>query len=86
MSIPREQVDRFVLETVADAAAVDGASLRLSTPLLDTQMDSLTLVAIVTRVEATYSTVFDADELAEIVRSRSVGELAAIVARKLCAG
>jgi acyl carrier protein len=83
LSIPREQVDRFVLETVADAADVELASLRLSTALLDTQMDSLTLVAVVTRVEATYGTVFDADELAEIVRSRSVGELAAIVARKI---
>jgi acyl carrier protein len=85
VSIPREQVDRFVLAAVADAVAVDVASLRQSTPLLDVHMDSLTLVAIVTRAEAAYSAVFDADELAEILRSRSVGELAVIVARKVCA-
>ena len=83
MSIPREQVDRFVLEAVADATAVDVASLRQATLLLDTQMDSLTLVAIVTRAEAAYGAVFDADELAEILRARSVGELAVIVARKV---
>lgn len=83
MSILREQVDRFVLETVADAAAVDAALLRQSTQLLDMHMDSLTLVAIVTRVEATYGTAFDTDELAEILRARSVGELAAIVSRKV---
>jgi acyl carrier protein len=83
LGIPREQVDRFVLEAVADAAAVDAASLRQSTPLLDAQMDSLTLVAIVTRAEAAYGAVFDANELAEILRARSVGELAAIVARKV---
>jgi acyl carrier protein len=83
LSILREQVDRFVLETVADAAAVDAALLRQSTQLLDMHMDSLTLVAIVTRVEATYGTAFDTDELAEILRARSVGELAAIVSRKV---
>lgn len=83
LGIPREQVDRFVLEAVADAAAVDAASLRQSTPLLDAQMDSLTLVAIVTRAEAAYGAVFDANELAEILRARSVGELAVIVARKV---
>jgi len=83
VDIPREQVDRFVLEAVADAAAVDAASLRQSTPLLDAQMDSLTLVAIVTRAEAAYGAVFDVDELARILRARSVGDLAAIVARKV---
>jgi len=46
-------------------------------------MDSLTLVAIVTRIETTYGAAFDADELAEILRARSVGDVAAIVARKL---
>ena len=83
MSVTREQIDRFVLQTVADATAVEPISLQLSTPLLDAQMDSLTLVAIVTRIEATYGATFDADELAEILRARSVGEVAAIVARKV---
>lgn len=82
MRVTREQVDRFVLETVADAAAVDVAGLRLSTPMLDAYVDSLTLVAIVTRIEAAYGATFDADELAEILRARNVGEVAAIVARK----
>ena len=81
--VTREQVDRFVLETVADAAAVEVGWLRQSTPLLDAQMDSLTLVAIVTRIEMTYGATFDTDELAEILRARSVGEVAAVVARKL---
>jgi len=83
VAITREQVDRFVLETVADATAVEAAWLRPSTPLLDAHMDSLTLVAIVTRIETTYGAAFDADELAEILRARSVGDVAAIVARKL---
>jgi acyl carrier protein len=79
----REQIDRFVLEAVADAAAVDVVSLRHSTSLLDTYMDSLTLVAIVTRIETTYGATFDDDEIAELLRARTVGDVAAIVARKL---
>jgi acyl carrier protein len=81
--VTREQIDLFVLEAVADAAAVEVAYLRQSTPLLDTYMDSLTLVAIVTRIETTYAAAFDAGELAEILRARTVGEVSAIVARKL---
>jgi acyl carrier protein len=83
VGVTRAQVDRFVLETIAVAAAVDVASLRQSTPMLDTYMDSLTLVAIVTRIETTYGAAFDADELAEFLRARSIGDVAAIVARKL---
>ena len=83
VSVTREQINRFVLETVADATAVELASLRQSTPLLDTQMDSLTLVAIVGRIEATYGATFDTDELGEILGAHSVGDVASIVARKL---
>lgn len=83
MDATREQIDRFVSETIADAAAIEVTSVRPSTPLLDTHMDSLTLVAIVTRIETTYGAAFDADELADILRARSVGDVAAIVARKL---
>jgi acyl carrier protein len=83
MGVTRDQINRFVLEAVADAAAVDVAALHQSTLLLDAQMDSLTLVAIVTRIEAKYGTTFDADELADILRARSVGDVASIVARKV---
>ena len=83
MDVTREQIDRLVLEAIADAAAVDVASLRHSTSLLDTYMDSLTLVAIVTRIETTYGAAFDADEIAELLRARTVGDVAAVVARKL---
>jgi acyl carrier protein len=79
----RADVDRFVLETVADAAAVEATSLEQSTLLLDTSMDSLTLVAIVSRIEVTYGAAFDVDEVGEILRARSVGDIAVIVARKL---
>jgi acyl carrier protein len=83
VGVTREQISRFVLEAVADAAGVEVASLRQSTPLLDAQMDSLTLVAIVTQIEAQYGATFDTDEIAQILRARSVGDIASIVARKV---
>ena len=83
MGVTREQIERFVLETIAEATAVEASSLRQSTPLLDARMDSLTLVAVVTRIEMTYDTAFDAGEIVELLRARSVGEVAAIVVRKL---
>jgi acyl carrier protein len=83
LEVTRAQIDRFVLEAVADAAAVDVASLGHSTSLLDIYMDSLTLVAIVTRMETTYGAAFDDHETAELLRARTVGDVAAIVARKL---
>jgi acyl carrier protein len=79
----REQIDRFVLETIAEATALDATSLLPSTRLLDINMDSLTLVAIVTRSETAYGTAFDTDEIAELLRAYTVGELMAIVARKV---
>jgi acyl carrier protein len=78
-----EQIDRFVRETVAEATALDAASLPASTRLLDANMDSLTLVAIVTRIETAYGTTFDTDEIAELLHAYTVGELVAIVARKV---
>jgi len=83
MGVTRGQIDRFLQQTVADAAGVDVGLVRQSTRMLDLHMDSLTLVAIVTRTETVYGATFDADELVEILRARSVGEVAAIVARKL---
>jgi acyl carrier protein len=83
MHIEREDIDRLVLQTVADAAAIDASLLRPSTPLLETHMDSLTLVSIVTRLEATYGVAFDPAELVEVLRARSVGDIAVITARKL---
>ncbi len=79
----REEIDLVVLQTVADAASVDVAALRPSTPLLEVYMDSLTLVSIVTRLEATYGATFDRAELAEALRARNVGDIASILARKL---
>ena len=77
------QIAHLVREALAAASALELESLNDSTPLLDPNMDSLTLVTVVSHIENAFATAFTADELAEILRARDVGELAAAVARKV---
>jgi acyl carrier protein len=77
-----ERIGSLVREAVAASAALDVRSLHDSTPLLATNMDSLTLVTVLSHIENALATNFTVDELADILRARDIGELAAAVARK----
>jgi acyl carrier protein len=72
-----ERVRRLVAETVGSTPS--------NGPLLDAQLDSLTLIAIVTRIEAAFAVELDSDELVALLGARDWSELAALVARKLAA-
>ena len=85
MDASAERISQLVREVIAATSALDPTSLHDSTPLLDLNMDSLTLVTVLSHVENALATAFAADELAEILRARDVGEVAATVARKLAA-
>lgn len=85
MGATAERISQLVREAMAAASALDPAALHDSTLLLDLNMDSLTLVTVLSHVENAFATAFAADELAEILRARDVGEVAAAVARKLAA-
>jgi acyl carrier protein len=52
-------------------------------PLLGAPLDSLTLIAIVTRLEAAFAIELDSDEIVALLGARDVGELATLVARKV---
>jgi acyl carrier protein len=78
-----EQIAHLVREAIAAYSALDVEALNDSTPLVDMNMDSLTLVTVVSHVENAVGTTFTAKELAEVLRARDVGELAAAVARKV---
>jgi hypothetical protein len=71
-----ERVRRVIIET---AGWLD------SGPLLGASLDSLTLIAIVTRLEAAFAIAFDSDETAALLGARDSSELAALVARKVAA-
>lgn len=78
-----QRIASLVRDAVAASASLDVRTLNDSTPLVATNMDSLTLVTVLTHIENALETVFNADELAEILRARDIGELTAAVARKV---
>jgi acyl carrier protein len=55
-------------------------------PLVDTTLDSLTLVAVVARIEAVFAVSFDTDETITLLGARSSNELARLIARKIAEG
>ena len=77
------EIASIVREAIAVSSALDVRSLNDSTPLLDANMDSLTLVTVLNHIENALTTAFTADEIAEILRARDIGELSAAVARKV---
>jgi acyl carrier protein len=70
-----ERVRRLVIETAGGVATTG--------PLLGAPLDSLTVVAIVTRLEAAFAIELDSDEIAALLGARDWSDLAALVARKL---
>ncbi|HUL83151.1 MAG TPA: acyl carrier protein [Gammaproteobacteria bacterium] len=83
MSATTARISSLVREAISAATGLDLESLLDSTPLVETNMDSLTLVSVVSQAENAFHVVFSTDELAEILRARDVGELVAAVARKI---
>lgn len=70
-----ERVRRLVAET----AGWDSTTAQL----FDASLDSLTLIAIVTRIEAAFAISFDSDEVVALLAAQDSRELARLVARKV---
>jgi len=83
MGATTARVSSLVREAIAAATGLDAASLLESTPIVDTNMDSLTLVSVVSDAENAFGIAFTTEELAEILRARDVGELTAAIARRV---
>jgi acyl carrier protein len=77
--------ERLVLDTVAATTQLDRAALDARTPLLEAHLDSLTLLAVLARIEAAGGVVFADEELLEWLGAVDLGALAAHVARKVAA-
>ncbi len=71
-----------VLELIAETCALVRGELALTTPLAEA-LDSLTLVAVVARVEAAFDLVLGGDETLELFAARDVGELGRLLTRKI---
>lgn len=70
-----ERVRRLVMETAGSTATTE--------PLLGAHLDSLTLIAIVTRIEAAFAVAFESDEIVGLLGARDSRELAKLVAHKV---
>jgi acyl carrier protein len=72
-------VEKRVLELVAETCGLECSELSPASPLSEA-LDSLTLVAVVVRIEALFAVVLAGDEL---FSARDVGELVRLIARKI---
>jgi len=75
-------IETRVLDLIAETCGLVRSELALTTPLAET-LDSLTLVALVARIEAVFDLVLGGDETFELLAARDVGELGRLVARKV---
>jgi len=75
-------VEARVLGLIAETCGLLGAELSPATPLSEA-LDSLTLVAVVTRIEAAFDIVLSGDETIELLGARDVAELGRLIARKV---
>ncbi len=74
-------VEKRVLELVAETCGLKCSELSTATALPEA-LDSLTLVAVVARIEAVFAIALASDEI-ELFSARDVGELVALIARKV---
>jgi len=80
---PASFVETLVLDAVAAAARIERCSLGPRTALLDANLDSLTLIAVVTRVELACGVDFASDEVAALLGARDLGELCERIVSKV---
>jgi hypothetical protein len=83
---PASFVETLVLDAVATTARLERSSLGLRTALLDANLDSLTLIAVVTRVEIACGVAFEGDEVVAIIGARDLGEICELILRKIEGG
>lgn len=68
-------IEALVVHTLALACRVDRASIRRTTRLHDLDADSLTLVAVLARIEASYGIELTADDTLSLFEARDVAAL-----------
>jgi acyl carrier protein len=75
-------VETRVLGLIVETCGLLHGELSPSTTLSEA-LDSLTLVAVITRIEAAFDIVLSSDEMSELLGARDVAELGRLIARKV---
>ena len=81
-SIRLEEVEGRVLDIVAETSGLPRNELVPSTPLA-AALDSLTLAAVIARVEASFGVVLAGEATLELLGARDLRELCRAIARRL---
>jgi acyl carrier protein len=80
-----DAIEALVLDTAAAVTRLDRHTLGPRTSLLDAQLDSLTLITLVTYVELALRVSFSEDELLGLLGATDFGELSQRIARSVAA-
>jgi acyl carrier protein len=75
-------VETRVLALIAETSGLLDSELSPATPLSEA-LDSLTLVAVLARVEAAFDIVLESEETIELFAARDVAELGRLIAGKV---
>jgi acyl carrier protein len=75
-------IETRVLDLIAETCGVLRSELSPATPLSEA-LDSLSLVAVLTRIEAAFDIVLEGAETIELFGARDVAELGRLIARKV---
>ncbi|HEX5421711.1 MAG TPA: acyl carrier protein [Gammaproteobacteria bacterium] len=75
----RHGIESFVLRVLAAACRAHPAALDPQTSMAELGMDSLTLVAVLSQVEAAYGLEFTTDDTLALMGAGDVGELVAAI-------
>jgi len=67
----------FLCAAIAQAANRDPAAIGAATPLLDLDLDSLTLVSVLSQIEAVYGIELEPEEIMSMLEASRIGDLAA---------
>jgi hypothetical protein len=76
-------LDELVTAAIATACRIEPASLDHRTPLADIGMDSLTLVAVLSEIEALCEIELSAADTAELLAAKDIGEIVARLAPRI---
>jgi acyl carrier protein len=72
---PAGRLRDFVVEMIASACNADPAAIDMQAPLLDLGLDSLSLLAVVSQVEASYGVELLAEDTAGVLGAACVADL-----------
>lgn len=74
-------IERFVTDALASACRLDPAAIKTATALSDLDIDSLTLVAVLSQAEARFELELTTDDIVTALGARDVGALVRILER-----